>query len=210
MRIGIALAGSLLAIAVAIGLTLARSPQVVVARNMLVPHKTLTATDTDAEACQAGEVLPRSTAAIRLGLTTNIGSRVRVTVMSGIHTIDSGSQAPGWRGASVTVPLRPLRQTYAPVRVCFALSDLNASVGMLGLETDRREAARSHGRALPGRVRIEYLRSGERSWWSMIDEVAWRLGLGRAASGTWNALLLVALTLTLVALSSWLVTRELR
>ncbi len=54
-------------------------------------------------------------------------------------------------------------------------------------------------------LRIEYLRPGPGSWWSLASAVARRMGLGRAPSGTWVALLPLALMSVAVALAAWLV-----
>lgn len=211
MRIWVALAGGLLVIALALGFTLSRSPLVVVGANMpQTDNQTVSIATGDSSACQAHEALPRDTAAVRLALTTNIGARVNVSVLAGARVIARGSTSPGWRGASVTVGLRPLPTSFAPVEICFALSDLNARVGMLGVTTDRNQAAYSGEQVLPGRMRIEYLRASRQSWFSMANAVAWRLGLGRAASGNWNVWLLVTLAIALTTLSIWLVGRELR
>ena len=210
MRIKAALGAGLLAIALSLGLVLARKPLVVSGVNLPVTHHTLIAAIHPAGACQAGEALPSGTSAIRLGLMSDVGSRVSVKVLSGTRVLSEGVGAPGWEGASVAVPLHPLPATFAPVTVCFQLTDLNGPIRMLGIPTGHTTAAQADGHALPGRMHIEYLRAGQQSWWSSATAVSWRLGLGRAAGGTWNSLALIALAAALVVLSSWLMIRELR
>jgi hypothetical protein len=211
VRIKVALAAGMLLIAIAFAVTLSHTPLVVVADSSAFTHKTIAVTTTPAGACQAGETVPRGTSAIRLGLTTVLGPEVRVRVLSDSHLLTRGMHAVGWEGASVTVPVSPLTRTSAPVTVCFQLSRLNGPVEMLGLRTRRATAAMGdEGKRLPGRLHIEYLRPGRDSWWSLAFSTARRLGLGRPASGSWNALLVLALATALVALSSWLVARELR
>ena len=83
------------------------------------------------------------------------------------------------------------------------------SVELLGEPTSGAFAARGRRGPLPGRIRVEYLRPGGASWWSVAPEVARRMGLGRAAPGTWIVLLVLALMGCLVALCSRLVLREL-
>jgi hypothetical protein len=211
VRIWLALVGGLLLIAAAAAATLAHAPLVTAGANSPVTHKELVTTTGPATACQAGEVLPRGTSAIRLGLTAALGPRVSVTAWSGSRLLARGTRAPGWEGASVTVALHPMAaRTFAPVRICLQLALLNGPVSMFGWHTPHAIAARGGGKLLPGRMHIEYLRPGRRSWWSMATATARRLGLGRAASGTWNALLVGALAALLVVLSCWLVKRELR
>jgi hypothetical protein len=210
VRVKLALAVGLLAIALAAGATLARAPLVVDAENFPGTHHSLIATAQAAEACQAREVLPIGTTAIRLSLTAVLGPKVTVSVLSGARVLARGVHAPGWEGASVTVAVRPLPATVAPVEICVRLREVNGRVTMLGRPTEESEAAHGRGQALPGRMHVEFLRDSRTSWWSMATAIAQRLGLGRAASGTWNAFLVMGLAAMLVVLSCWLLTRELR
>jgi hypothetical protein len=66
------------------------------------------------------------------------------------------------------------------------------------------------GEPLPGRIKIEYLRADHSSWWSAAQAVARRMGLGRAPTGTWIALLLTGLMGVVVVTASWLTLKELR
>ncbi len=211
MRVGIALAGGLLAIALAVALVLARAPLVVAGESGGFSHRVLVATAGPASACQRGEALPRGTSAIRLGMTADLGPQVRVKAWAGSRLVAQGVHEPGWVGASVTVALRErVTSGWTGVRVCSSVEKMNGPVEMLGTATGRSLAATDEGRPLPGRMHIEYLRTGNRSWWSMATQTARRLGLGRAAAGTWYAVLVLVLVAVLVGLPSWLVVRELR
>jgi hypothetical protein len=86
----------------------------------------------------------------------------------------------------------------------------NESVELLGEQTSGALAARGQHGPLPGRVRVEYLRPGDASWWSIAPEVARRMGLGHAAAGTWSVLLVLALMGCVVVLCSRLILRELQ
>lgn len=210
MRVRAALAAGVALIVLAVVLTLSRTPQVVARANSGFTHQTIAVTTSPAGACQGGETLPRGTSAIRLSLVAVVGPAVRVEVFSGTRLLASGRRGAGWEGGSVTIPLAPAPQRPAAARVCFALENVNGPVEMLGLHTHRGAAIGHEGKRLPGRLHIEYVRPGSASWWSMALATARRLGLGRAASGTWNAVLVAVLAATLVALSCWLVTRELQ
>jgi hypothetical protein len=210
VRIKVALAAGLLMIAITGIITLSRSPLTLARANFPETHHTLVSAEGSARACQAREVLPQGTSAIRLGMTTVIGPRVVVKILSGSRVVAEGSHAPGWDGASVTIPVRPLPHTTAPVKICFRLSSVNGTIELLGLPTRNTVAATTEGHALPGRVHIEYLRPSSHSWWSMANTVAWRLSIGRAFSGAWIVLLVLALLIVVVTLPAWLVTRELR
>jgi hypothetical protein len=210
VQIKAALGIGLSLIALAAAAVLSRAPLSVLRANYAITHTELVRTTEPAYACQTHEVLPSGTSAIRLGLTTVLGPRVVVSVLVDGRPVTEGSHSPGWEGASVTVPVRPLNRRLAGAEVCVHLSLLNGPVAMLGWHTPLAVAAVGGGKHLPGRMHIEYLHTGRQSWWSMATSVAHRLGLGRAASGTWNALLVMALATALVALSSWLLVRELR
>jgi hypothetical protein len=209
MRIKGALAGGLVLIAIAVVVTLAHAP-LTVARSGVATENTLVSTGRPASACQPGETLPRDTTAVRISLAAALGPRVAVRVLSGSRVVAHGATPAGWSNASVTVPVQPLPRTLTPVTVCFAMTLMNGKVAMRGSSTSRARAATSVEGPLPGRMGIEYLRPGGSSWWSQATAIARRLGLGRAASGTWNALLVLALAASLVTVSSWLVVKELR
>ncbi len=205
-----ALVAGVALIAVAFVWTLSRTPYVVARSNSAFTHKTIAVTTTPAGACQGRETMPRGTTAIRLGLTAVVGAHVAVSVRSGSRLLAAGTRGAGWEGGSVTVPVRPVARATLPVTVCFSLSAMNGPVEMLGLRTHRSPAVGQEGKRLPGRLHIEYVRAGHESWWAMAAATARRLGLGRAASGSWNAVLVAVLAAALIALSSWLVVRELR
>ncbi len=209
MRVRVALAIGLALIALAFVLALAHAPLTVARRGVATEH-TLVNTARPATACQGGETLPRGTTALRLSLTAALGPRVTVEVSSGSRVVTRGTAPPGWSNASVTVPVQPLSRTLAPVKVCFAMAFMNGSVAMRGSPTTRALAATSRRQRLPGRMGIEYLHPSGSTWWSQATSVARRLGLGRTASGTWNALLVVVLAMSFIALSSWLVVKELQ
>ncbi|MGA2164280.1 MAG: hypothetical protein ABSH36_07405 [Solirubrobacteraceae bacterium] len=209
MRIKVALGVGLALVALAFMVTLAHAP-LTVARSGAATEHTLVNTAKPAAACQGGETLPRGTTALRISLTSALGPRVAVKVLAGSRVIAHGTAPPGWSDASVTVAVQPQPHTVAPVQVCFAMTQMNGKVAMRGTPSASAQAARSTEGPLPGRMGIEYLRPGASSWWSHATAVAHRLGLGRAASGTWNAFLVIVLAASLITLSSWLVVKELR
>lgn len=211
-RVGLVLAAGLALLAVAIGVTLSGSPLVIAGASSDRATEKLARTEGHADVvCQPGEVLPRGTSAIRLTLKAVAGPRVSVGVLSGTRELTSGVAASGWMGAAVTVPVRPIARTTAHVRICFRVSPAPENITIIGRATPPKMAAvNGSGRPLPGRIGIEYLRPGPRSWWSAAPAVARRMGLGRAPSGTWMVLLPIALMAIAIAGTSWLVVRGLR
>jgi hypothetical protein len=210
-RTGLTLAVGLTLVVIAIVVTLTRSPIEVLRSDSTQLPQELAETNSDAAACQGSEQLPAGTSAIRLGLKSTIGPRVNLTVLSSTRALTSGVTGSGWTGASVTVRVKPVRQANAPVRICFRLGRTVESVTILGVKTSPVLAATgSGGQVLPGRFKVEYLRAASSSWWSQASAVARRLGLGRVPSGTWVALLVMALMGAVVAGAAWLTLEQLR
>lgn len=207
----IALFAGLALVAVAIGVTVLQAPMIVAGTNKSRGRvdQTIASTVSDASYCQAHEVLPRGTSAVRIWLDAAAGPRMSVAVSSAGRAITGGVRGSDWTGSSVTVPLKPLSRTVSDATVCASFRLRDETIVAQGYVTPAANAARDGRHALPGRIWIEYLRPGTRSWASMSLGIARRMGLGRAAAGRWIVLLAVALLATVVALASGLVVREL-
>jgi hypothetical protein len=209
VRIKIVLAIGLSLIAVAALLTLLHSPSTVAATNGVQPSVRLVAASEDWGACQSGEALPAGTSAIRLALLATTGPRVSVEVFAGGRVITRGGRGSAWYGSTVTVPVRTLRRAVGHATVCFQLRMLSGEVDAYGARSDPTVAATSHGRPLPGRVRIVYLRKSRQSWLALAGTVIEHMGLGRATSGAWIVLPIAALAAAAIALGAWILVREL-
>lgn len=209
-RVGWTLTLGLTLVAIALGVTLSRSPMVTIRRSTSEIEQ-LTETQNAAGACQAGETLPAGTSAIRLALMSDAGPYVSVRALSAGRVLIAGVAHSGWTGGSVTMPVRPLNHTISHIRICFRLGPTKERVAIVGEPTSPVRAARSDGGGvLPGRLRVEYLQVAPSSWWSTAVPVARRIGLGRAPSGTWIALLVLSLMIAVVCGASWLSLRDLR
>lgn len=187
---------AVLAIAVAVVLTLGRSPLVVAGTNSIPYEAVVGSTKGPAQTCQGGEVVPRGTTAVRMWLQANIKPLTRVTVFDGGRTLARGTQTGGWLGKVTTVPITPIGHTLRDARICFSIDRAVQAVNLLG----GRAGQPRHGQA-QSKMRIEYLRPSPQTWWSQIGSVAWQLGLGRAPEGGWA----VALPLLLMAAATILV-----
>lgn len=210
-RITILLATGLLLIAVAVALVLAHAPQTLARANAVPLAQKLGSTTRDLEACQAGETLPSDTSAVRLGLFTLLGPRVTVKIFAGSRVIAEGTRGPGWDATDVTVALdRAPRAGVSPVTVCLGLTAVNTEVSFLGNSARRAQAMSIGGKPLPGRIRIEYLQPGHTSWWSLAGSIVRNLGFGHAIAGALNVVFVATLAAAILALSSWLIVRELR
>jgi hypothetical protein len=209
-RAKVVLAAGLVLMAIAIVVTLSGSPLVVAHANGTVPNEAIVETANEAEACQGGEVLPAGISAIRITLLSDAGPRVSLTALSGARVLTDGVAGSGWTSGAVTVPVRPVARTVSDVRICFRLGPTVETVALYGSPTRAAVAARDReGNPLPGRITIEYMRSALGSWWSDASAVARHIGLGRAPSGTWIALLLLVLMGAAVASASWMAAKGL-
>ncbi len=211
-RVSIALAAGLALLAVAIGVALLGSPMVVARKNG-VPRREYRVTSTAGGAityCQAGELVPKGVTAIRLALSAFTGPSMKVTVSADGHTIAEGTRGSGWTGRAVTVGVRPLPYPVSGATVCVSFRLRDERMTMFGAPSPRAIAAYSGRRALSGRMWIEYLRPGTRTWASLAPSILRRIGLGRVPAGTWVALLALELLVTLVIIASALAYTEIK
>jgi hypothetical protein len=205
----LALTLGLAALALAIGVALSHAPMTV-ARTPGIPseEERMVTTTHGGTYCQPNETLPRGTTAIRPWLLTFTGPRVRVVVYSDRHPIASGERESGWTSREVTIPVKPLGHTVSGVTVCVSFALHDETLVVFGEEQPHDRAYGEHGQ-LSGRMLIEYLRPGSRSWASLIGSTLDHIGLGRSAGGTWIALLAIGLLVTVAVVASRTVLKEL-
>jgi hypothetical protein len=209
-RATVAFAAGCALMTLALVVTLSGSPLVVAHTNATPADEPVLEAASGAGACQADEVLPAGISAIRLTLVAAAGPRVSVVVLSA-HPLTSGVAGSGWTSGAVTVPVKPVAHAVSHVRICFKLGQSVETVQLGGSRTSAALAARdAKGKILPGRFTVEYMRAGSRSWWSTAETVARHMGLGRAPSGSWIVLLLLAAMGAVLVSASWLVRKELR
>jgi hypothetical protein len=210
-RVTVALVAGLTLLAITIGLVLAHAPMTVARTNRPAgqPEEPIAISHEYNSYCQAGETLPQGTSALRVWLDTIYGPRVAVAVSSHGRRLASGERGSGWVSGSVTIPVKPLPRTVSDVTVCVSFRARDETVVVQGNETPAASATREGGRALPGRMWIEYLRRGQRSWGSLISSTARRMGLGRAAAGIWVVFLAIGLAASVILLAAMLVVKEL-
>jgi hypothetical protein len=206
----VALAIGLTLIAITLAVLLAHAPATLARTNGVTPEGTVATIRGRTSICQTGEVLPRGTSAVVAWLEASIGPRVTVALSAGGHVLATGERTSGWTGASVTIALAPMARTIAGVTACFRFAAINETVTVRGLASNAVASATSNGRRLGGQMRLEYLRPGRRSWWSMASAIAGHMGLGRVPSGRWAVIVACALAATIVALASGVLLRELR
>ncbi len=190
-------------LAVAIAVRVSRPPLTAFATNSVKAAESIATTQGNTTFCQSSETVPAGASAMRVSVGVNVGPKVTVTVLSGSQVIAKGTRAAGWTGEEVTVPVAPVPAAVTGASVCIAIGPAVESIGLTGVK-----APHPTGEA-PGKVRVEYLRPGNRTWLSMAGGVARRLGLGRSPSGTWIAFVPIVLMLGALVLTARLVLREL-
>jgi hypothetical protein len=196
MRVRIALIVGLVALALAVALTLTKSPARVVGSDA-IPLRVLVAKLRGGDSgCQPGGTMPSGTTALRLYVESTVGPSLDVSVRLGQRVVSSGHIPSGWTGAGVVVGVKRLAQAEREPLVCFAFGKTAEPILILG-------ARRPEG------VSIEYLAPGRSSWYSLALTVATHIGLGRAPSGSWVVLLLAALLAAVALLACRLCLREL-
>jgi hypothetical protein len=199
--------------------TLGHSPPRVLRANGTGTSGPLISTARDLSVCQTGETLPANVSAIRLSMWAFLGWKINVKLYSGKQVVTEGSRGPDWTGTSVTVPVKPVAQPIRGATLCFMTGPNSEPELLLGGPAPEKQVAAllepgvpapeaSLLGRLPGRLSAEYLSSGEASWWSRIGTVATHMGLGRAFTGSWIALLVAALMLAVAVLTVRLTLRE--
>jgi hypothetical protein len=220
-KVTVTLALGILLLGAAGAVTLTRSPVRVAYQSGSPEHALLGVTIGDTVLCQADELMPAGIAAIRLPMVVFFGMPVSLMVFEGSRVIASGSHDADWTGTSVTVPVRPLSRPIPDTKICVAMSPNSEPVVIPGdralptraavtlrSTTLTAAAAEASGAPLSGRMALQFLTPGRKSWWARILTVARRMGLGRAFAGTWIALLVAALMLLVAALALRLTLRE--
>ncbi len=204
MRVRVALVVGLALIAFAAVSVLSGSPLVVAGGNSVEPRTSVARARPNAEYCQGGETLPGGTSAIRVWVITNVSPQMQVSVFSGSRVVTRGEQPPGRLASTIAVPVSRVPRTLADVEVCFKVGPVAERMLFIGWRTPHWRPGET-----PVKIRVEYLRSGPRSWWSLAPSVARHIGRGRAPSGTWAWLIPIVLMAFAGLLAVWLVARQL-
>jgi hypothetical protein len=198
----VALAVGLALLGIAVVARLSRPPLVIAGTNSVADAGVIAIIDDQTTACQANELLPAGTTAIRPWVKANLGPRATVTVTAGSVVVARGSQSAGWTGDQITIAIGRVPRTIPHAKVCLTFGAPVEAIGLVGALISTRGGREA-------KMRVEYLRPGRRSWWSLASSVAHQMGLGRMPSGTWIAFIPLALMAGAVVLSSWLVLSQL-
>lgn len=207
-RVTIVILFGLIAIAAILAHTLLQAPQIVIATNSVKVAGELAHFPPRTTVCQGGESLPASTQALRMSLIAYVGPAVSVTVSEGDRIVATGHRGPGWVAGSLTIQLHPEAKRRTPADICLHRDPIDVPLGLFGNLSSAHRAATVDGRPLQGRIRIEYLARGRRSWLALTHDVIRRLGLGHEPHGGWIAIPLTAAMLAAVGAGIWVLRRE--
>jgi hypothetical protein len=205
----IALVAGLTLVVIAIGVTLSRAPLSVAGTNSVAAQLAAGHTRGDTRDCQQGGTLPVGTTVIRLSLSANVGPKVGLNVRLGSRVVTRGERGAGWgEEETVSVPVARVARTTPGTVVCTTVGPTIENLQING--TPKRPTPSGALGLRDVLLRIEYLRAGRKSWWSLASSVAHHMGFGHAPGGAWIVYLLLVLMLAVVALASGLALRELR
>jgi hypothetical protein len=205
----IALAGGFATIALVLVVLLAQCPLTLAGTNSVPTRVEAELERGDVAGCQPAGTLPAGTEAIRIAIEARaVGPAVTVKALSGSRLLTQGHTPAGWGSApTVTVAVGRLARVVTGARVCMDIGPAVEPFRVHGVSAGAPFAVTGlHGVIL----RMEYLRRDDASWWSQASSIAYHMGLGRAAGGTWVVFLAIALMLAVAVLGSRLALRELR
>ncbi len=205
-NVTVGVAVGLVLIGVAVVVILSRSPLTVVGTNS-IPAKDYIQLESQFSNCQPAGTLPRGTSAIRIAIEgIYFNPAVTVRVLTHSHLLREGEQVAGGGPApTATVHIGALPHTVYGARVCTTVGPAGEPVRFSGMP-----GANNAGGPQDAVLRMEYLRPGPRSWWSLAPSIAYHMGLGRSPGGTWVVFLALTLMLAIVLGASRLTLKELR
>jgi hypothetical protein len=198
----VALVAGLISIAVGVALVAVKRPEALARANGAIPEEPLANVTSHVRLCQGQETVPPGTTAIVAWLGAFTGPHVSADLTAGGRLVGRGEHASGWTGRSVTISLDRPSAGATDVTDCFTAVAQDESVVPRGSAVGSQKPMTSGGRALLGRMAIEYLRAGRRTWLSQAPAIARHLGLGRVPSGDWAPVAVVAIIVILVGIVS--------
>jgi hypothetical protein len=154
--------------------------------------------------CEPGELLPADTSALRLRASSGAwpGPPLALSISDPRGNVGSGTLPAGWRSGTVTIHVPRVERTPAGATVCLVNRGARP-IALGGSVPDANFYVVIAGKALNGRMRIEYMRPGRESWLSLLPTLAHRFSLAKGdLVRHWAAvaaILLMAVAVTLAA-----------
>jgi hypothetical protein len=197
-RTSTALAGALLALVIALIVVGARQQPQIASTDRVPNYTFVTEVLAGQKLCQANEIVPADTAALRMTIGTygKPGPPLAIAVTAPVSgspgapasRIASGGLAEGWRQGVISVPVSRVRQTHAQATVCIANRG-SWPVAIAGTTPPAQYgfADSLNGQVLFSEVRIDYMLPGRPSWFSMLGALAQRMTFGKGTYIGWMA-----------------------
>jgi hypothetical protein len=209
VRIRLTIAVCLIVTATCVGVAVARRPLVVAATDGTPLPGEIGETAVPTTVCQPEETIPEGTTAIRVSLLSLLGPRLKLVARAGGQAITTGELGYGWTGAVIAIPVARVESTYKHATVCISMAKRQQLINLRGFDTKFAPAVTEGNEVLPGRMRFEYLRPDKSSWLSLARPTARLMGL-TVGGGGGIVFVPFLLLLSVAALSSWLLRRNLR
>lgn len=194
-------------IAVILALVLSRSPAES-SHRVASGNAVLARTYHPAMVCQGHESIPRGTSVVIPEIGGFTGPRITTSIRAGAREVAKGSRNAGWSGSVVRIPVSPVRNSFKDATICFSFTPEHEGVKLGGNSTPSRQGAVLDGESLPGRIQIEYLHPGIHPWISRLSATVSHIGLGRVLGGSWIAVFVLIVMLTVVAITSRMLFKE--
>ncbi len=204
-----ALAAGFLVLAIGVAVVLSQSAWRPIGSNEINASATIGPLIGGGRICQTQERILAGTGALRITVASTSAAQPQLdaALLSGATTVARDGGAARWSDGAVVVGIHPVVARTTPGRVCVTLADPEQKATMMLRGQAATSPATIGSQPLPIRLRVDYLRPTEQSWWSFIPTVTDRIGLGHAWSGTSVALVALLLTLSSIGLAAWQVTR---
>jgi DMSO/TMAO reductase YedYZ molybdopterin-dependent catalytic subunit len=211
----LSLAVGLLAIALALVLALTRSDERRSGTDLTPNGVFAVALRPGQVACQAGELTPADTAALRMTIGTYgaAGQPLSVSLKGPRGAlVTDGRLGAGWTQGVVRIPVREVRAASDQNRFCIR-NEASNNIAIAGDRPDPGYDLTLDGHTIHDvRMRVDYMRPGRETWASLAPVVAHRFSLAKASwlrHWAWAAYLVLALAAVAVA-AALLLARERR
>jgi hypothetical protein len=203
LLVRLALATSLTAFAVALGIVLTGSPLTVASSNGVPANLAVSFISHPQVGCQPSGIVPQGTEAVRVSLSANVGPWVGVRILSDSTLVTKGEHEAGWGvDETVTVPVKRVASTITNGRICTAVGPMVEPLQVNGAQV--RTSPRGPTAV---ELRMEYLQPDRRSWLSLVASAAHNMGLDHAPSGAWVAYLVMGVMLMVSMLCTGVLLR---
>jgi hypothetical protein len=178
----VVLAGGLLVIVLVLCLTLLESAPRRSGTDLTPEYAFVTGISAGGSICQNQEILPEDTAALvmTIGSYGKPGPPLRVTVADEAgRQLTRGGLPAGWRQGTVRIPVAHVANSTGNVTVC--LHDLGpGGIAVGGDPGDPGYSILVNGHSFFAHLRIEYMRPGSESWFSLLPAIVHRFSLGKS------------------------------